>query len=115
MGEPTDQEIREILDRNPEFWSPLREEAVRSLEEAGAAVTPEVVDAEAVAILRRKAFDALARIEEFIPTEERRRIYKEVEALLLEAYPEAEGFPDEVMGEAIRRRLEQEYPEAFEP
>ena len=115
MGDPTDQEIRELLDRNPQCWPELREKAARSLEEAGTPVTPEVVDAEAVAILRREAFDALARIEEFIPTEARRRIYKEVEALLLEAYPEAEGFPDEVMGEAIRRRLEQEYPEAFEP
>jgi len=26
-----------------------------------------------------------------------------------------EDFPPELMGEAIRRRLEQEYPEAFEP
>jgi hypothetical protein len=115
MGEPTDEEIRELLDRNPQWWPKLREEAVRSLEEAGTPVTPEVVDAEAVAILRREAFDSLARIEEFIPTEERFRIYKEVDSLLREAYPEAEGFPPEVIGEAIRRRLEQEHPEAFEP
>ena|ERR671921_65550 len=115
MGDPTDQEIRELLDRNPQWWLELREEAVRSLEEAGTPVTPEVVDAEAIAIFRREAFNSLARVEEFISPEERRRIYKEVESLLREAYPEAEGFPPELMGEAIRRRLEQEYPEAFEP
>jgi hypothetical protein len=114
MAEPTDEEIRELLDRNPQFWTPLREEAATNLAEAGGDVTPERVDEEAVAIFRRRSLGEVAKIQEFIPPDERRRIYAEVEALLIEAYPEAEGFPIEVMGEAIRRRLKEEYPEAFE-
>ena len=74
-------------------------------------VTPELVDATAVGIWRRQFGDEFAQIQEFIPTEERERIYEEVKARLAEIYPE--GFTEEREMEAIIRRFKEEYPEAF--
>ena len=111
MAEPSDREIRERLERTPKLWATLREAAAEALAEYGADATPELVDAAAVAFIRQKAGDDFATVEEFIPTEERSRIYKEEKARLSELYPE--GFTEEQEIEAIVRRFKEEYPEAF--
>ncbi len=112
MSEPADEETREFLARNsPEYWTQLREEAVRRLEEADTPVTPGLVDAEAVAIFCRVSADNFAKVEEFIPTEERSRIYREEEARLRWLYPE--GFANEAVLLDVMRRFKEEYPEAF--
>jgi hypothetical protein len=64
-----------------------------------------------VAIFRRHSLGALAKMEEFIPREERIRIYSEEEARLRSLY--SEGFSEEAVWEASLRRLREEYPEAF--
>jgi hypothetical protein len=69
------------------------------------------VDAEAVAIFRRVSADNFAKVEEFIPTEERSRIYREEEARLRWLYPE--GFANEAVLLAVMHRFKEEYPEAF--
>ena len=111
MAELSDREIRERLERTPKLWAHLREVAVIVLAEDAADVTPELVDAIAVAIWRRKVGDDFATVEEFIPTEERRRIYEEETARLSELNPE--GFTEEDWVAAVKRRFKEEYPEAF--
>jgi hypothetical protein len=111
MAELSDREIRERLERKPKLWATLREAAAEALTEYGADVTPELVNATAVAFCRQEFADDWATVEEFIPTEERSRIYEEEKARLSELYPE--GFTEEQEMEAIRRRFKEEYPEAF--
>jgi hypothetical protein len=111
MAEPSDREIRERLERTPKLWATLREAAAEALGEYGGDVTPELVDATAVAFWRQKVGNDFATVEEFIPTEERSRIYEEEKARLSELYPE--GFTEEQEMEAVIRRFKEEYPEAF--
>ena len=111
MAELSDREIRERLERTPKLWATLREAAAETLAEDGADVTPELVDAAAVAFWRREFGNAFSTVEEFIPAEERSRIYEEEKARLSELYPE--GFTEEQEMEAIVRRFKAEYPEAF--
>jgi len=111
MAEMSDREIRERLERKPKLWATLREAVAETLAKYGADVTPELVDATAVAFFRQKVGDDFATVEEFIPAEKRSRIYEEEKARLSALYPE--GFTEEQEMEAIRRRFKEEYPEAF--
>jgi|ERR671910_906871 hypothetical protein len=111
MAELSGREIRERLERTPKLWAALREAAAEVLAVYGADVTPESVDAMAVASWRQKVGDDFATVKEFIPTEERKRIYEEEKARLSELYPE--GFTEEQEIEAIIRHFKEEYPEAF--
>jgi hypothetical protein len=112
LTEPTDADILEFLDRNPDHLAWLREEAARNLEAgAGSAVSPERVDAEVVAIFRRWAFGGVAKVQEFVPPEVRLRIYKEEEARLRGLY--GEDFSDIDVGMAVVQRLREEYPDAL--
>ena len=111
MAEPSDREIRERLERTPKLWATLREVAAEALAEYGADATPELVDAATVAFFRQKVGDDFATVEEFIPTEERSRIYKEEKARLSELYPD--GFTEKQEMEAVLGRFKQEFPEAF--
>src|SRR5215212_5602842 len=111
MAELSDREIRERLERTPKLWAALREAAAEALAEDGADVTPELVDATSVAFWRRKFGDDFAKVEEFIPAEERRRIYEEETDRLSELNPE--GFTEEDWVAAVKRRFKAEHPEAL--
>jgi hypothetical protein len=113
MSELSDEEIRESLKRQPILWAMLRQAAAMALAVDAVDATPERVDTLAVAIWRRQLGDELAQAQEFIPAEERSRIYAEETARLSELHPE--GFTEEVWREAVIRRFKEEYPEAFGP